>query len=80
MKEKIPKELAESFLEFLKNFKFSDLDLKNLGIESIKIIVVGESESTSEPTVIIKYLEGFEEKIIGVVNILNKLKAIHGKT
>lgn len=77
---KLPPEIAKSFLELvekLKTFNLADLKLEKLGIESLKVI----AEGTSYPWLDIKYLDGKEETIKGMENVLNKLKEfVYGKS
>ena len=77
---KLPPEVAKSFLELvekLKTFNLADLELKKLGIESLKVI----AEGTSYPWLEIKYLDEKEETVKGMENVLNKLKEfVYGKS
>jgi hypothetical protein len=77
---KLPPEVAKSFLDLiekLKEFRLSDLELKNLGINNLKVI----QEGTSYPWLVIKYLDGTKETIKGIENVLNKLKEfVNGKS
>ena len=78
--EKLPPEVAKAFLDLaekLKTFDLADLEFEKLGIESLKVI----AEGTSYPWLVIKYLDGKEETIKGMENVLNKLKEfVYGKS
>ena len=74
---KLSKEAAKTFLDFAettKDFHFGDVDLKKAGIENLKLIK--EGSDLTPPWLIIKYLDGKEETIKGLNEILIKIKEL----